>query len=107
MRTGIAAALLGFTLLASLGWTEAGWAQEKVARVGILSTPLVRGDPDDVKLQLAWYAPFRQTLAQRGWIEGKNVAFEYRSAHGKPPRFSEAVAELVGLKVDVIYADNA
>ena len=65
------------------------------------------GSQDDVTLQLSWYAPFRQSLAQRGWIEGKNVSFEYGSARGKPPRYAEAAAKLVELKVDVIYADNA
>jgi putative ABC transport system substrate-binding protein len=56
---------------------------------------------------LRWYEPFRRTLAQHGWIEGKNVSFEYRSARGAPPRLSEVVTELVRLKVDVIYADSA
>src|SRR5262249_18632025 len=45
--------------------------------------------------------------AERGWVEGKNVALEYRSARGSPPQFGEPAAELVGLKVDVIYANNA
>jgi len=51
--------------------------------------------------------PFRRTLADRGRIEGKNVSFEYRSAHSEPSRFAEAAAELVGLEVDVILASSA
>jgi len=36
-----------------------------------------------------YYEVFRQALAERGWIQGKNVAFEYRSARGSPPQFGE------------------
>ena len=46
-------------------------------------------------------------LDDRGWIEGKNVSFEYRSARGDPSQYAEAAAELAGLKVDVIWAVGA
>src|SRR5262249_58849608 len=39
---------------------------------------------------------------ERGYIEGQNVATEYRYAEGKPGRNEEIAAELVRLKVDVI-----
>jgi putative tryptophan/tyrosine transport system substrate-binding protein len=48
--------------------------------------------------------PIRQALADRGYIEGQNIAFEYRYAEGKRDRFPELAAELVRLKVDVIVA---
>jgi putative ABC transport system substrate-binding protein len=48
----------------------------------------------------------RRILAGEGWIEGKNVAFEYRSAHSDPSQFAETAVELVGLKVNVILADG-
>jgi putative ABC transport system substrate-binding protein len=51
--------------------------------------------------------PFRRALAEKGWIEGKNLLFEQRTAPGDPPRFAEAADELVRLKVDVIWATNA
>jgi putative ABC transport system substrate-binding protein len=41
-------------------------------------------------------------LRQRGWIEGRDVAIEYRWAEGRAERFSEIAAEFVRLKVDVI-----
>jgi ABC-type uncharacterized transport system substrate-binding protein len=47
---------------------------------------------------------FRAALRELGYIEGQNVAIEYRYAEGKLDRFSELAAELVRLKVDVIVA---
>ena len=44
----------------------------------------------------------RLALRERGYIEGQNIAIEYRYAEGKPGRQSELAAELVRLKVDVI-----
>ena len=45
---------------------------------------------------------FRQELSKLGWIEGKNIAFEYRFAEEKPERLPELAADLVRLKVDLI-----
>jgi putative ABC transport system substrate-binding protein len=50
---------------------------------------------------------FRRNLADQGWIEGKNVSFEYRSANSDPSQFPGAAAELVEIKVDVIWATSA
>src|SRR5262245_50023685 len=44
----------------------------------------------------------RLALRDRGYIEGQNIAFEYRYAEGKRDRYSELAGELVGLKVDII-----
>ena len=43
-----------------------------------------------------------QRLRELGWIEGRNVAIEYRWAEGRTERFAEIAAEFVRLKVDVI-----
>ena len=61
---------------------------------------------DDPSLQ-QWFEPFRRTLANQGWIEGKNVSVRHRSAQNDPARFADAAAELVALKVDVIWAPGA
>jgi putative ABC transport system substrate-binding protein len=45
---------------------------------------------------------FRQALNNLGYIEGKNVRFEYRYAKGYNERFPELANDLVGLNVDVI-----
>jgi putative tryptophan/tyrosine transport system substrate-binding protein len=45
---------------------------------------------------------FRQEMKKLGWVEGKNVAIEYRFAEGQPDRLNELAAELVRLKVDLI-----
>src|SRR5262245_26257946 len=44
----------------------------------------------------------RLALRELGYIEGENIAMEYRYAKGKRDRYSELAAELVGLKVDII-----
>src|SRR4029450_920584 len=44
----------------------------------------------------------RLALRELGYIEGQNIATEYRYAEGKPDRQSELAAELVRLKVDII-----
>jgi putative ABC transport system substrate-binding protein len=45
---------------------------------------------------------FREGLRNFGWIEGKNVAIEYRDAKGQADRLRKLAGELVDLKVDVI-----
>jgi putative ABC transport system substrate-binding protein len=47
---------------------------------------------------------FRQELNKFGWIEGKNIAIEYRFAGQKQERLPELAADLVRLKVDLIVA---
>src|SRR5262245_18437995 len=44
----------------------------------------------------------RQALRELGYIEGQNIAIEYRHAEGKRDRLPELAAELVRLKVDII-----
>jgi putative ABC transport system substrate-binding protein len=43
-----------------------------------------------------------QRLNELGWIEGRNIAIEYRYADGRADRYDEIAAELVRLKVDLI-----
>ena len=95
--------LLSVSLLITLSWTGEAWGQAKLPRVGHLSFLAVTDDP-------TWGAEleqFRRNLANQGWIEGKNVTLEFRNAHSDPTQFVEAAGELVGLKVDVIFAGSA
>ena len=68
---------------------------KKVARIGYLSTT----DPAN---DSARAEAIRLALRELGYIEGQNIAIEYRYAEGKPDRYPELAAELVRLKVDII-----
>jgi putative ABC transport system substrate-binding protein len=67
----------------------------KIARIGFLDNSTASGSAILVDA-------FRQELSKLGWIEGKNIAIEYRFSDGKPERLPELVVELLRLKVDVI-----
>ena len=68
---------------------------KKVPRIGYLSA----GDPAS---ESARAEAIRLALRELGYIEGQNIAIEYRYAEGKRDRLPELVAELVRLKVDII-----
>jgi putative ABC transport system substrate-binding protein len=101
MKFRIAAVLLALVaILTSPDGTGEAWAQANLPRVGILTFASATDNP----AWEIWFEPFRRTLADRGWIEGKDVSFEYRSANSDPSQITEAATSLVSLKVDVIFA---
>ena len=51
-----------------------------------------------------YLAAFRQRLAALGYVEGKNIVIEQRSADARPERLAELARELVASKVDVIVS---
>src|SRR5947208_13608783 len=78
-------------------WPLAARAQQsKVARIGVLYIGLA--DAESFKKEL------RDGLRELGYVEGQNIAFEFRSAEGKQDRLPELASELVRLTVDVIVA---
>ena len=78
-------------------WPSALFGQQnKIIRVGALY--LGNADADSFKTNL------REVLRELGYIEGQNIAFEFRSAEGKADQLPPLAAELVRLKVDVIVA---
>jgi putative tryptophan/tyrosine transport system substrate-binding protein len=85
-------------MAASAAWGSSARAQQsgKLPTIGVLgpTTPLVEGRP---------LAAFVQRLRELGWMEGRTVAIEVRWAEGRSERFAEIAAELVRLKVDVIF----
>ena len=68
---------------------------KKVPRLGYLST--VDPASDSARAE-----GIRLALRELGYIEGQNIAIEYRYAEGRPDRESGLAAELVRLKVDII-----
>jgi putative ABC transport system substrate-binding protein len=69
----------------------------KTSRVGYVSTV---GSPD------ANYEELRQGLRDLGYVEGKNIAFEYRAVQGKVELIPGFIAELVQMKVDLLFCAN-
>jgi putative tryptophan/tyrosine transport system substrate-binding protein len=53
-----------------------------------------------------WADSFVQRLRELGWIEGRNVAIEYRWAEGRSERYAEIAAEFVQRNVDVIVTSG-
>ena len=73
------------------------YAQEpkKIARIGYLSTTGRAGD-------LIRADGIRAALRELGYVEGQNIAIEYRYADDKLDRLPDLAADLVRLKVDLI-----
>ena len=82
--------VIGF-ILASGPFAEAQQSK-KIPRIGYLSTTR-----DSTRFEAV-----RQGLRELGYIEGQNIAIEYRSSEGKQERLPELVDELVRLKVDIV-----
>ena len=74
-----------------------GQAAEKIARIGYMAAPTSSAE-------LPRIDAFRQGLRALGYVEGHNIAIDYRFADGKFERLPEVAAELVRLKVDVLIA---
>ena len=79
----------------------AGEAQQpkKVSRIGYLASS--GGEPLKSRL-----AAFQQGLRELGYVEGKNIVIEYRTAEGKFARLPELAAELVRLEVDILVTEG-
>jgi len=88
--------LAGFGCAAA-AWPLAARAQqaEKIYRIGIL-------EPVPAAKNAANLEALRKGLRDLGYVEGRNLVIEYRSAEGRAERFPELVSELIGLKVDLI-----
>src|SRR5713226_752942 len=71
---------------------------QKVPRVGVLSpfSASFGAGPS--------FEAFRRALRELGYVEGRDVALEYRWADGRPDRLADLAAELVRLRSDVIFS---
>ena len=82
----------------AVGFAADAQQQAKIYKIGWLgSRPAVREDVAARGSEI-----IRRELRALGYIEGKNLAFEYRSAEGEPNRLPALADELVRLKVDVL-----
>jgi putative tryptophan/tyrosine transport system substrate-binding protein len=94
-RRAFLATMTGSLLAAPLG-AQAQRA-DRVARIGYLALgpPASGAELDDA---------FRQALRDLGYVEGRNVVIEYRSAQGNQESLRSLAVELVSLKVDIIVS---
>jgi putative ABC transport system substrate-binding protein len=88
-------AILPGAMLFALSYSVSAQQPKKVPRIGYLSGV-------DPASESARAEAIRLALHELGYIEGQNIAIEYRYAGGKLDRLPELAAELVRLKVDVI-----
>jgi putative ABC transport system substrate-binding protein len=88
--------LLVGALLLALSIPAQAQQAKKVWRIGVLS-----GGYGAQNVQLD---ALRQGLRELGYVEGQNIVIDYRYSEGKHERLPDLAADLVRLKVDVIYA---
>jgi ABC-type uncharacterized transport system substrate-binding protein len=97
--------VFGATALPALAWMPFARAQSakpaaKVMRVGLLlinPAVAVRGPNTTLLIEM---------LRELGWIEGRNISYEFSSADGDESRLPEAAAALVARRPDVICVNN-
>ena len=82
-------------LLLALSIPAEAQQSRKIFRIGFLDSSTASG-------MAVLLDAFKQELTKLGWVEGKNIALEYRFAEGKSERLPELAADLVRLKVDLI-----
>ena len=90
---GIVALAVAFAMC---GAVAAAQQPKKVSRIGYLTADSRSGSAE------VRGVAFRQGLRELGYVEGKNIVIEWRSAEGKIDRLPALAAELVRLELDVI-----
>ena len=85
---------------AAVAWPLAARAQQSaVPVVGFLRSSTLADVPH-------WVTAFRQGLKEAGFVEGQNVAIEYRSANNQPDRLPALATDLIRQPVAVIVANT-
>jgi putative ABC transport system substrate-binding protein len=95
MKMTAVPSILVVVVLLALGVIAQAQQPKKVPRIGYLS-------PGDAASDSTRAEAIRLALRELGYIEGQNIAIEYRYTEAKPNRAPEVAAELVRLKVDII-----
>jgi putative ABC transport system substrate-binding protein len=85
----------------AVAWPVLAQAQEqaKSPTIGFLGSATASTESE-------WVAAFAQRLRELGWIDGRDVAIEYRWSDGRNERYAEIAAEFVRLKVEVIVTQG-
>ncbi len=96
--------LLLLVVLVSSDLISEAMAKNGLPVVGVLS---FFGRSHDSAWDRIGLQPFRESLAEQGWVDGKNVQLEFADANGDPKLFTKAAEKLVERKVDIIMADSA
>jgi putative tryptophan/tyrosine transport system substrate-binding protein len=95
-KAAVPSILIAVVLLAVAAIADAQ-QPKKVPRIGYLSNI-------EPARESTRFEAIRLALRELGYVEGQNIAIEYRYARGKQERFPDLLAELVRLKVDIIVA---
>jgi putative ABC transport system substrate-binding protein len=98
MKKAAVQSILIAGVLLAVGVIAAAQQPTKVPRIGYV------GGTDDPRTPGPFVNALRQGLHDLGYVEGKNILFEYRSGEGKRGRYPSLVTELVQLKVDVLVS---
>lgn len=99
MNKQIVTVALSFVLF-TLGVSARAQQPTKIPRIGYLDAVPLAGNA--VRTEA-----FRQGLRELGYVEGKTIVIEWRSAEGKLDRLPALAAELVRLKVDILFSSGA
>src|SRR6266566_5257084 len=99
MRKAGVLSILFVVVLLAVGVIAEAQQATKVHRIWYLAG----GDPAS---ESARFERIRLALRELGYMEGQNIAFEYRYSEGKSDRYPELAAELVRLKVDIIVVEG-
>ena len=86
-------------LLLALSFPADAQQPKKIPRIGVISQGSLSSYSPSIKA-------FREGLRDLGYVEGQNIAIEYRYAEGVDERFPKLADELVQLKVNVIVANG-
>jgi len=97
----LASAFLALAAASGLHAVHAQQAPHELRRIGYLSQ---FGDFSKRKKPSAGRQAFLDGLAEAGFVDGKNLIIEYRSAGGKPERYPDLVRELIARNVEVIFS---
>src|SRR4029450_2611114 len=100
MKKAAVPSILVAVVLLALGVIAQAQQPKKVPRIGYLSS-------QDPASGAARAEGVRLALRERSYVEGQNIAIEYRYATGKLDQLPRVAAELVRLKVDIIVTAGA